>query len=157
VPPGFNKLLYLLIKAGEGVADEHWARPSLGFGLVLACLVFAVAAAGYLLAWRERRWAVPIVAAVLAAGNIVGISVLLAVPEDDSPVAPAQPTPSWTSPSSCPPVTQVLRSMTWCALRAIKTSGTRWRVRGQALSNGCFLTAAIRRPRARPPAQPARR
>jgi hypothetical protein len=67
------------------------ARPSLEAGLVIAGLVFALAAAAYLLVWRERKWAVPFVALGLAAANVIGIPLLLAAPAEESSVAAAQP------------------------------------------------------------------
>ncbi|HEX6713526.1 MAG TPA: hypothetical protein VF066_09070 [Thermoleophilaceae bacterium] len=66
-------------------------RPSLELGLVIAGVVFALAAAAYLLVWRERKWAVPFVALALAGANVVGIPLLLAAPDDESTVAVAQP------------------------------------------------------------------
>jgi hypothetical protein len=66
-------------------------RPSLEAGLVIAGIVFALAAAAYLVVWRERRWAVPFVAVGLAAANVIGLPLLIAAPDDESSVATAQP------------------------------------------------------------------
>jgi hypothetical protein len=64
---------------------------SLEAGLVIAGLVFALAAAAYLLVWGEHRWAVPFVALALAGANVIGIPLLIAAPDDESSVATAQP------------------------------------------------------------------
>lgn len=69
----------------------HHVRPSLELGLIVAGLVFAVATAGYLLAWRERKWATPFVAVGLAVANVVGIPLLVAAPQGESTVAAPQP------------------------------------------------------------------
>jgi hypothetical protein len=66
-------------------------RPSLELGLVIAGVVFALAAAAYLLVWRERKWAVPVVAIALAAANVVGLPLLITAPTRESSVAAAQP------------------------------------------------------------------
>src|SRR5207253_2785777 len=61
----------------------HWvtgddARPGLVTGLVIAGVVFAIAATGYLLIWKERAIVAPVVAVLLAAANVVGVPLLAA-------------------------------------------------------------------------------
>ena len=79
---GFNVLLHWFLGERRG--------PSLELGLVLACLVFAAAATAYLVAWREKRFAAPIVALALAAANLIGVPLLLNSQRDDSAVAARQ-------------------------------------------------------------------
>jgi hypothetical protein len=80
---GFNYLWH------EGLGNA--LHLSLEAGLVIAGLVFALAATAYLLVWRERWWVAPFVALALAGANVIGIPLLIAAPEDESSVATAQP------------------------------------------------------------------
>jgi hypothetical protein len=78
---GFNQLLHWIFDPDVGLV----------FGLVLAGFVFTVASICYLVAWREKRWATPVVAVVLAFANVVGVPLLLAAPQRETAVAVPQP------------------------------------------------------------------
>ncbi|HEX6652101.1 MAG TPA: hypothetical protein VF072_05110 [Thermoleophilaceae bacterium] len=82
----FNQILHWMLRLWERLFDAQ-PQPRLVPGLILACVVFALAAWGYLVLWRERKWAAPIVAVVLAIANMVGVPLLLAAPKHETAVA----------------------------------------------------------------------
>jgi hypothetical protein len=87
---GFNQILHWILEPWRAETGKQ-VRPSLELGLILAAVVFAVASVGYLVAWREKKWATPIVAIALAAVNVIGVPLLLAAPRRESTVAAPQP------------------------------------------------------------------
>jgi len=72
-----------------------WLLRPLGLGLraslVVAGIVFAAAAFGYLTVWKERRVAALVVALVLAPANVVGLPLLIASGKHESAVVASQP------------------------------------------------------------------
>ncbi|MFL5910149.1 MAG: hypothetical protein ACJ768_06220 [Gaiellaceae bacterium] len=66
------------------------ARPALVPGLVGAGVVFAIAATGCLLLWRERTVVAPFVALLLAGANVIGVPLLAASFRHQAAVAAPQ-------------------------------------------------------------------
>ena len=79
---GFNLVWHAL--TGDG------GRPGLVVGLVIAGVVFAIAATGCLLLWKERPAVAPAVAILLALLNVVGVPLLAASFRHEPAVAAPQ-------------------------------------------------------------------
>jgi hypothetical protein len=80
---GFNFIWHK--RPGGHIHVGLWA------GLVIAGVIFAVAAAGYLVVWQERPLAVVLAAVALGVANVVGIPLLLSAGDEESHVGAPQP------------------------------------------------------------------
>jgi hypothetical protein len=69
----------------------RWLDPGLTLSLAIAIVVFALAACAYLKVWKERWPPAVIVAIVLAVANVVGVPLLVASKDKESPVSTPQP------------------------------------------------------------------